>query len=87
MCGCHSIYEPIDPERAKLTATGNNGYDRWAINRYNVAPTTRVEIIGPDGGLSIDKVRWEWSPFWAKGKRHAPINARVETVTTGKFLK
>lgn len=65
-----------------------NGYDLWAIDRYNVAPTTRVEIIRPaDGGLSIDKVRWGWSPFWAKGKRPAPINARVETVTTGKFFK
>jgi putative SOS response-associated peptidase YedK len=40
-----------------------------------------------DDGLSIDKVRWGWSPFWAKGKRPDPINARVETVMTGKFFK
>ena len=32
-------------------------------------------------------MRWGWAPFWAKGKRPAPINARVETVTTGKFFK
>ncbi|MDC6538665.1 SOS response-associated peptidase family protein, partial [Pseudomonas syringae] len=45
-------------------------------------------IIRPtEGGLSVDKVRWGWEPFWAKGKRPAPINARVETVMTGKFFK
>jgi putative SOS response-associated peptidase YedK len=39
--------------------------------------------------LSVDKVRWGWLPFWAKGegKRPAPINARVETVMTGKYFK
>ncbi len=90
MCGRYSIYEPIDHYLRELGSQQLviNGYDLWAIGRYNVAPTTRVEIIRPaDGGLSIDKVRWGWSPFWAKGKRPAPINARVETITTGKFFK
>ncbi|TDV67499.1 SOS response-associated peptidase family protein [Pseudomonas sp. LP_7_YM] len=90
MCGRYSIYEPMDhylkelaPEQLVI-----NGYDLWAIERYNVAPTTRVEIIRPvNEGLSVDKVRWGWSPFWAKGKRPDPINARVETVMTGKFFK
>jgi putative SOS response-associated peptidase YedK len=90
MCGRYSIYEPMDhylkelaPEQLVI-----NDYDLWAIDRYNVAPTTRVEIIrSVAGGLSVDKVRWGRSPFWAKGKRPDPINARVETVTTGKFFK
>jgi putative SOS response-associated peptidase YedK len=47
-----------------------------------------VEIIRPiNGGLSVDKVKWGWSPIWAKGKRLDPINARVETVMSGKFFK
>ncbi|MDG6398430.1 SOS response-associated peptidase family protein [Pseudomonas quasicaspiana] len=90
MCGRYSIYEPMDHYLRELAPQQLmiNGYDLWAIDRYNVAPTTRVEIIRPvEGGLSVDKVRWGWSPFWAKGKRPDPINARVETVTTGKFFK
>ncbi|PBQ05053.1 SOS response-associated peptidase family protein [Pseudomonas syringae] len=90
MCGRYSIYESMDhylkelaPEQIVI-----NGYDLLPIERYNVAPSTRVEIIRPtEEGLSVDKVRWGWEPFWAKDKRPAPINARVETVMTGKFFK
>ena len=81
MCGRYSIYESMDhylkelaPEQLVI-----NGYDLWPVERYNVAPSTRVEIIRPvDDQLSVDKVKWGWSPFWAKGKRPDPINARVE---------
>lgn len=90
MCGRYSIYEPMDHYLKALASEQMviNGYDLWPIVRYNVAPTTRVEVIRPEGeGLSVDKVRWGWSPFWARGKRPDPINARVETVMTGKFFK
>ncbi|MFP3847797.1 hypothetical protein [Pseudomonas sp. W5-01] len=41
-----------------------NGYDMRLIERYNVAPTTGVEIIrANEEGLSVDKVRWGWSTF------------------------
>ena len=65
-----------------------SGYDNQPIARYNVAPGTRVNILhGDNQGLRIDAIHWGWAPFWAKGKRPDPINARVETVTTGKFFK
>ena len=32
-------------------------------------------------------MRWDLAPIWAKGKRPDTINARVETVTTGKLFK
>ena len=54
----------------------------------NVAPSTRVELVRQRGdGLYVDRVKWGWSPAWAKGKRPDPINARAETAVTGKFFK
>ena len=90
MCGRYSIYEAMDYylKQLSLDLEVINGYDHERINRYNVAPSTRVEIITPAGeGLSVDRVKWGWAPFWAKGKRPDPINARAETVMTGKFFK
>jgi putative SOS response-associated peptidase YedK len=90
MCGRYSIYEPMDHYLKELAPQQMtiNGYDLWPVERYNVVPSTHVEIMRPTAeGLSIDKVKWGWSPFWTKGerKRPAPTNARVETVMTGKF--
>lgn len=90
MCGRYSIYESMDHylQQLSLDLVVINGYDHERINRYNVAPSTRVELIRPgDSGVSVDRVKWGWSPFWAKGKRLDPINARAETVVTGKFFK
>lgn len=90
MCGRYSIYESMDHylKQLSLDLVVINGYDHERINRFNVAPSTRVEIIRPvPDGVSVDRVKWGWSPFWAKGKRPDPINARAETVMTGKFFK
>ncbi|OOW00486.1 hypothetical protein MF4836_00810 [Pseudomonas sp. MF4836] len=65
-----------------------SGDDTQPINRLNVAPSTHVQVLhGQEDGPHIDAVHWGWAPFWAKGKRPEPINARVETVNTGKFFK
>ncbi|WP_256815735.1 MULTISPECIES: SOS response-associated peptidase family protein [Pseudomonas] len=90
MCGRYSIYDAMDDYLRHLAADRMviNGYDHERINRYNVAPSTRVELIRQTGdGLRVDRVKWGWAPFWAKGKRPDPINARAETVMTGKFFK
>ena len=90
MCGRYSIYESMDHylHQLSLDLVVINGYDHEPVNRYNVAPSTHVEIVRQVGdGLSVDRVKWGWSPFWAKGKRPDPINARAETVVTGKFFK
>jgi putative SOS response-associated peptidase YedK len=71
MCGRYSIYESMDhylkelaPEQLVI-----NGYDLWPVERYNVAPSTRVEIIRPvDDQLSVDKVKWGWTPFLGERK-------------------
>lgn len=90
MCGRYSIYESMDHylRQLALDLVVINGYDLEPVDRYNVAPSTRVEVIRQaEAGLHVDKVKWGWSPRWAKGKRLDPINARAETVATGKFSR
>lgn len=90
MCGRYSIYDSMDRylQQLALDLVVINGYDHERINRYNVAPSTRVELIrAVEEGLRVDRVKWGWAPSWAKGKRPDPINARAETVMTGKFFK
>ncbi|WP_306456520.1 SOS response-associated peptidase family protein [Pseudomonas sp. LJDD11] len=90
MCGRYSIYEDMDAylRLLELDLLIINGCDRDPISRYNVAPSTRVELIRPaEGGLRVDKVRGEWSAHRAKGKRVDPINARVDTLLEGKLWK
>jgi len=90
MCGRFVQYEgmAIFIEELSPQIELFSGYDAQPIDRYNVAPSTRVQLLhAAVDGLHIDAVRWGWAPFWAKGKRPDPINARVETVTTGKFFK
>ncbi|QXH37410.1 SOS response-associated peptidase [Pseudomonas muyukensis] len=90
MCGRYAIYESMDDylKQLALDLVVIDGYDHLRINRYNVAPSSRVEVIrAVPGGLSVDRVKWGWSPPWAQGKRPDPINARGETLATGKFFK
>jgi putative SOS response-associated peptidase YedK len=90
MCGRFVQYEGMAVYLDELSYQGElfSGYDALPINHYNVTPTTRVQILrGAEDGLHIDPVKWGWASFWAKGKRPAPINARIETVATGKFFK
>lgn len=90
MCGRFVQYRGV-ADYLKVLGTDRlvvSGYDNHPLARYNVAPSTQVNILyNQQDDLRIDPVRWGWAPFWAKGKRPDPINARVETVTTGKFFK
>lgn len=90
MCGRFVQYEgmAIFIEELSPQIELFSGYDAQPIDRYNIAPSTRVQVLHTaEDGLHFDAVKWGWAPFWAKGKRPDPINARVETVTTGKFFK
>ena len=90
MCGRFVQYQGV-ADYLKVLAADRlivSGYDNHPIGRYNIAPSTRVNILhNQQNNLRIDSVRWGWAPSWAKGKRPDPINARVETVTNGKFFK
>lgn len=90
MCGRIAQIERMDQFLLELKFLREvvSYYDREPVARYNVAPSTRVKLLREaQDGLHIDSVRWGWAPRWAKGKRPDPINARVETVATGKFFK
>lgn len=90
MCGRYSLYEDMDHylRQLDLDLPVVNGYDDVRIARYNVAPHSKVELIRQvQNGLSIDRVTWGWAPHWANGKGPVPINARGETVLTGRFFK
>ncbi|HHW2430287.1 MULTISPECIES: SOS response-associated peptidase [Pseudomonas] len=55
--------------------------------RYNVAPSTQVTTLRLEGdALVAQPIRWGWRPFWARDRRAAPINARVEKVAHGRFF-
>lgn len=47
MCGRYSMYESMDHylRQLSLDLVVINGYDHASISRYNVAPSTRVEVI------------------------------------------
>lgn len=47
MCGRYSIYESMDQylRQLSLDLVVINGYDHEPISRFNVAPSTRVEVI------------------------------------------
>ncbi|WP_028693913.1 SOS response-associated peptidase family protein [Pseudomonas cremoricolorata] len=90
MCGRYSLYESMDfyLRQLALDLVVINGYDDAQINRYNVAPRSRVEVIRQvPGGLSVDRLRWGWAPAWATGKGPLPINARAETVSSARFFQ
>ena len=90
MCGRYSIYQAMEHYLRELAPHQQviSYVEPEPIDRYNVAPSTRVQVIRHDDhGLQVEKVRWGWEPFWAKGKRPPAINARSETVATGKFFK
>lgn len=76
MCRRYSIYESMDHYLPQLwlDLLMINGYDLEPLDRYNVAPSTRVETVRQAvDGLSVDRVNWGWSPFWAKRKRPDPV--------------
>jgi putative SOS response-associated peptidase YedK len=71
-----------------LGSTPAGGYDGIPLERYNVAPTSKVHVFqGSSDGLLIASLKWGWQPFWAQGKRQPAINARVETVSSSKFFR
>jgi len=67
------------------------GQPRNLAPRYNIAPTTQIEVIrlGPEG-KELVPMRWGLVPVWWKKplkELPATFNARVEKVETGAALR
>lgn len=90
MCGRFAQYkiawEYLDP--IGLDVPLLSGVSPEPIGRYNVAPTSKVQIIHQNSdGILLEPLPWGYAPFWAQGKRPLAINARVETAATSKFFR
>lgn len=56
------------------------------IDRYNVAPSTTVQVLVPDEEAArFLPLRWGYMPHWAKGQRS--INARREKVSSSPYWR
>lgn len=89
MCGrlsqYHGIHDFVDALSMPYPLVNSIGDQ--SLERYNVAPTTRVALLRlAEKRLHADLVRWGWRPHWARD-RAAPINARVEKVAHSAFFR
>lgn len=89
MCGRFVQYSGIADFLEELGGPGEiaSGYDNMPLDRYNVAPGTRVKLLrSSPQGMMIDYLNWGWAPHWAT-RMQKPINARVEKVAESKFYR
>lgn len=90
MCGRFSQVERMEKLLVELDFFRQviSYYDPEPLEHYNIAPTARAKVLREArDGLHIDTLKWGWAPAWASGKRPSPINARVETVASGRFFR
>lgn len=90
MCGRFTQYQSQVRYLEKLNSQASLAFEPNdnTIDRYNVAPTTRVQLLHWDeDGLRMSEVPWSYAPHWARGngKRPPAINARLETAVTSRY--
>lgn len=86
MCGRFAQYRSRDDYFAALGIAGDEiTHDPQPIDRYNVAPGTRVLLLNARAGsLSLDPVHWGYAPDW--WQKPPLINARSETAASGRMF-
>lgn len=91
MCGRFTQFEPRSHYIEVLSSNKEfaSGIDDIPLDRYNVAPGTRVLLLNQrDDKIFLDPVNWGYQPGWANESKRPPmINARVETVATSRMFK
>lgn len=87
MCGRFAQYQPREAYLTAFSeAESDIPYDPMPIERFNVAPGTKVLLLNQrDGSLHLDPVFWGYGPEWWD---KAPlINARSETAASGRMFR
>lgn len=90
MCGRFSQYRTAIEylEALRYDKPIEGAIDPEPINRYNVAPRSRVVVFYESTvGLRMAKLPWGYQPLWAKNGRPPVINARVETAASSRFFQ
>ncbi|WP_291041699.1 SOS response-associated peptidase [Herbiconiux sp.] len=90
MCGRFSMSAETDELITEFIARGGT-LEEWRPS-YNVAPTELSPIVRErvvDGEIvrEIDAAAWGLKPAWAKPGGPAPINARLESVSTNGLFR
>lgn len=67
---------------AKRFGVATMADERASPQRYNIAPTQTVIVVGDDGTRSLTEMQWGLIPSWAKDPSigNRMINARAETL-------
>jgi putative SOS response-associated peptidase YedK len=81
MCGRYSLSTPWQRLAEKFGIRVADVPELFA-ERWNIAPRQFVLAVGPDrsGHPAPAFFKWGLVPTWAHDDKHAPINARAETV-------
>ncbi len=89
MCGRFAQYETREHYLDALGVPDdqlNIPYDPEPLERYNVAPGTKVLLLSERGDeLHLDPVHWGYAPGWWDNP--PLINARVETAASSRMFK
>ncbi len=90
MCGRFTQYQSQVRYLEKLNWQAPLAFepDEEPMSRYNVAPTTQVQLLHWDeDGLRMSALPWGYAPPWARGSGNRPpaINARLETAVTSRY--
>ena len=84
MCGRFALF--VDPKTLEALFGMDNFIEFNAS--YNIAPSQQVPVVvNYQGEKQSTLLTWGLVPSWAKDTKHAPINARVETVADKPFFR
>ncbi|GGJ86859.1 SOS response-associated peptidase family protein [Pseudomonas matsuisoli] len=90
MCGRLAQHRAAERYLAFLGVTAQmvGRVEDETIQRFNVAPTTPVDLIRPsENGLIWKAERWGWEPSWATRRFGNIINATREKVATSAYYR